>query len=319
MAEEMFSWLTDWTRPRSNQLAGLGAGFLSGNLGNAALYAAEGKKVDDAYATAQKEEAQRQEQLNQTIAFLQQTAPKYAEAVQAGVLTPGDAYKMYVADSQPQEASKPLEINGQLVDPTTYEVLGDFRTPEAPKAPTLPASYQEYLLAQQDPEYAKRLSSTSSKPPTDAQVRASSLAIQIKPDVELLLGKDGQAGVFDAMGNGWDQFYNGVDVFGAKPLTGAITSDFKEAANAVTNIAQTYLYITSGAAAPAEEVKKIANLVTPAPFDSEQVKAQKKQRLGQYVAAIEAAAQRETLDGYSGAPAAAQQTYTYNPATGELE
>jgi len=98
-------YLTDFTRPRSNTLLGLSAGLLSGNLANAPLYAMEGKKADDAYATAEKEKAAAAAQLNQTIEFLRQTAPKYAEAVQAGVLTPGDAYKMYVADSQPQAAA----------------------------------------------------------------------------------------------------------------------------------------------------------------------------------------------------------------------
>lgn len=34
---------------------------------------------------------------------------------------------------EPEPAPKPIEVNGQLVDPRTYEVLGDYRTPEAPK------------------------------------------------------------------------------------------------------------------------------------------------------------------------------------------
>lgn len=98
-------YLTDFTRPRSNTLLGLSAGLLSGDLSNAPLYAMEGKKVDDAYATAEKEKAASAAQLNQTIEFLRQTAPKYAEAVQAGVLSPGDAYKMYVNDQKPQAAA----------------------------------------------------------------------------------------------------------------------------------------------------------------------------------------------------------------------
>lgn len=39
-----------------------------------------------------------------------------------------------VADYRPPpDAPKPLEINGQLVDPTTGRVIGDYRTPETPK------------------------------------------------------------------------------------------------------------------------------------------------------------------------------------------
>ncbi len=64
--------ITEWTRPRSNTLLGLGAGFLSGDLGNVGRYAMEGQQLDNAYATQQKEEAQRQEQLNQTIEWLRQ-------------------------------------------------------------------------------------------------------------------------------------------------------------------------------------------------------------------------------------------------------
>jgi len=120
-------YLTDYTRPRSNTLLGLSAGLLSGNLANAPLYAMEGKKADDAYATAEKEKAAAAAQLNQTIEFLRQTAPKYAEAVQAGVLSPGDAYTMYVNDQKPQPGPQPIEINGQLVDPTTGQVIGDYR------------------------------------------------------------------------------------------------------------------------------------------------------------------------------------------------
>jgi hypothetical protein len=71
MANTGLGFITDWTRPRSNTLLGLGAGFLSGDLENIPKYAMEGKKSDDAYATSQKEEAQRQDQLNQTVKFLQ--------------------------------------------------------------------------------------------------------------------------------------------------------------------------------------------------------------------------------------------------------
>lgn len=115
MADNPFLAFQNWAAPRSNTLLGLGAGFLSGDLENIPKYAAEGKQADTAYATAKKEEAQRQDQLNQTVAFLQQTAPKYAEAVQAGVLSPGDAYKMYVADSQPKAGTDPYTLSpGQV-------------------------------------------------------------------------------------------------------------------------------------------------------------------------------------------------------------
>jgi hypothetical protein len=48
------------------------------------------------------------------------------------VLSP-DGTSMIADYRQPTEGSKPLEINGQLVDPTTGRVIGDYRTPETPK------------------------------------------------------------------------------------------------------------------------------------------------------------------------------------------
>lgn len=35
----------------------------------------------------------------------------------------------------PQERAKPIEVNGRLVDPETYEVIGDFSDPEKPATP----------------------------------------------------------------------------------------------------------------------------------------------------------------------------------------
>lgn len=45
----------------------------------------------------------------------------------------------------PVDPADPLTINNQIVDPESYEVLGDYRTP--PKAPTLTSNQKEYLAA----------------------------------------------------------------------------------------------------------------------------------------------------------------------------
>lgn len=66
-----------------------------------------------------------------------------------------------------QEPQKPIEVNGQLVDPTTYQVLGDFRTPASTNGPEPTAlmreleaaglkpgtpAYQEAILANNRPK-----------------------------------------------------------------------------------------------------------------------------------------------------------------------
>lgn len=68
---------------------------------------------------------------NRTLNFLRQNSPELAAAVESGALSGGDAYKLYYQKTREAEKPKsPIEVNGQLVDPTTYEVLGDFRTPK---------------------------------------------------------------------------------------------------------------------------------------------------------------------------------------------
>lgn len=61
---------------------------------------------------------------------------------------------------------------------------------------------------------------------------------------------------------------------------------FQRAKSAVETIAQSYLYSASGAAAPAEEVAKIVNSVTPVLGDKPPVVADKLARLQRLVAAI---------------------------------
>jgi hypothetical protein len=68
---------------------------------------------------------------NKTINFLRQNSPELAAAVESGALSGGDAYKLFYQQKLEAEKPKqPMVINGQLVDPATYEVLGDFRTPK---------------------------------------------------------------------------------------------------------------------------------------------------------------------------------------------
>jgi hypothetical protein len=69
------------------------------------------------------------------------TADEYTQAgqrmVQAG-LSPEQFHQYVIQKAQAElgmEPAGPMEINNQLVDPNTLEVLGDYRTPEAPNTP----------------------------------------------------------------------------------------------------------------------------------------------------------------------------------------
>lgn len=62
---------------RRNMLMGLGADLLSGNWGQGR--AMQGAQIDDAYATQQKAEAERQEQINQTTEWLRENYPQFAD------------------------------------------------------------------------------------------------------------------------------------------------------------------------------------------------------------------------------------------------
>lgn len=67
----------------------------------------------------------------QTMNFLRKNSPELAEAVASGALSGPAAFNLFYQKKLEAEKPKtPISINGQLVDPTTYEVVGDFRTPK---------------------------------------------------------------------------------------------------------------------------------------------------------------------------------------------
>lgn len=278
--------IQSWIDPRRQALLGLASGLVMGRdlgegLGLGFARAAEGKRSDDAYATAKKEEAERQRQLNDTISFLQNSHPDLAGMVEAG-LPLSEAWNEALRRGQPQQGVKPIEINGQLVDPETYEVLGDFRTPEAPKTPDYPTSYDEYQLAQQDPAYAASLNSSTSRPPTEGQRRNQQLATVVEPELKIVE-------------DNWDDLTDaGNQMIGANTMLGApgfaLTSEgYQQATAALKTIAQSYLYSVSGAAATDAETQKIVDSVTPKFGESEASANDKKRRIRVMVEAVKAA------------------------------
>lgn len=101
----------DWTRANSNWLGGLGAGIaggpdLSTGLSRGLQMAAQGQQQDDAFATAKKEEAARQEQLNKTMEWIRSNQPDLAGIAE---VDPNRAFELALERMQPQGQAKPTD------------------------------------------------------------------------------------------------------------------------------------------------------------------------------------------------------------------
>lgn len=313
----------------SNALIGLGSGLLSAptfseGLARGGQGYAEGAKTDDAFATSQKAEAERQRSLNSTIEFMRQKGyGDLVSAVEGGGLDMGTAWGEALRRSAPKTGEAFTlgagEVrygpNGEMIAQGPEKGMGDG-----------PASYQEFLLGQQNPAYAASLAAknAATSKPTDAQRRAGGLYSVVEPDAALLLG-DGtptNPGIFENLGDGGSQVWS-AGIGGVAPFRGLASQEYQKATDAVTNIAQSYLYATSGASAPQSEVDKITTLLTPQWGDSEGKKAEKKRRLATYVEAIRRSSETGQIvppvdDATSGVPAAGGN-FVFNPATGRLE
>lgn len=129
--------LAQWASGNNNFLTALGAGIASGpdlasGIG-AGLRAAPQAKMADMEAAQQREEKARQtQQQNATKALLMEKAPDLAQLLDTGIPM-GEVWGEYLRRQQPTGPVKPIEVNGQLIDPVTFEVLGDFRTPDTAK------------------------------------------------------------------------------------------------------------------------------------------------------------------------------------------
>lgn len=286
-----------WFEPRRNTITDGFAGMVgSGNDPRQALTGwtkgmLHGRDVDTENALIAKQEQEQQAaqqaetaKQNQTLEWLRTNAPEYADAVANGAMTAGDAWNATLKGQAAPEAVKPIEVNGQLVNPMTGEVVGDYRTPEVPKAAAPPTGYR-FGADGQALEFipggpADPASAAANKGDTEQSRRAKQLATVVNPQLGIALTN------FDALADTGNQAWNGVEVAGSRPFAGMTTPQFQQARNAVQTIAQSYLYSVSGAAAPTEEVNKLVESVTPKPFESPQSVADKKARLQSMVDAI---------------------------------
>jgi hypothetical protein len=106
----------DWLKNNSQGLTQAGIGLLTG------------RNPQEQFAMGAQGFMQGQQQ-NKTAQYIEQNFPELGQAVKAGVLSPADAFKM-ATEAKTKKA--PLQINGKLVDPETFEVIKDFSSPKGP-------------------------------------------------------------------------------------------------------------------------------------------------------------------------------------------
>lgn len=259
--------------------AGLGQGKTFGQgLGNAALYAQAGGLQDDIARKDLEAEAKATEQTNATRSWLEQQGytdlVPLVDAGQAG-LAYGEALKRMQPGYGQEAAIKPIEINGQLVDPTTGKVMGDYRDPQSGMG-AAPSGYQWNPDGTQAYIPGGPADPSTPAKTTEATRRNQQLASVIQPELA-------------AVEQNWAELASGQNQAGnmVPGIGNALTSPgYQQASNSLATIAQSYLYSVSGAAATDAEVRKIVDSVTPKPFESQQSINDKLARIRQMAAAV---------------------------------
>lgn len=168
---------TDYLGSHSYELLGLASGLLGGSdlgqgLSAGFANAANGRQIDQQAADKRASDAETKRQQNATLDWLKSKGYDDLVAAANSGLPISDVWQAGLARAKGPAPSKPIVINGQLVDPDTYQVVGDYRTPatSAPNAPKLGVDEQW------DPHYGGGWAHLKSMPipgskldPTNAQ------------------------------------------------------------------------------------------------------------------------------------------------------
>jgi hypothetical protein len=101
----------DFLRNNSEALGAMSAGLLSGRTGPEQF--GMGMQGFSQVRGAAKEKAEEKRKKNATIEWLRQNAPEYADAVDQGVLSAGDAYKMKLQAQTPKQY-EPMSTVGKI-------------------------------------------------------------------------------------------------------------------------------------------------------------------------------------------------------------
>jgi hypothetical protein len=277
-----------WSNPgfkkfASEALQDFGYGLSnSTNLGNAFGAATNRMQQMEPYraeiAQQEEEEAKLAEQGNVTRSWLEhQGFTDLVPLVDAGKaeFAFGEALKRMQPGYGQAEAVRPIEVNGQLVNPMTGEVLGDYRDPQSGFG-NAPSGYQWNQDGTQSFIPGGPADPSTQAKTTEAQRRNQQLASVIQPELA-------------AVEQNWSELSSGTNQAGGMvPGVGnALTSSgYQQASNSLATIAQSYLYSVSGAAATDAEVRKIVDSVTPKPFESQQSIDAKLARIRQMADAV---------------------------------
>lgn len=275
---------TQFVGDNRRALMGFGAGLASGKnpqqgLAYGLQMAGQGSESDEQRGMLEKQEAERQAQINQTAQWLQsQGFDDLVPLVEMGQgdVAFGEAMKRMQPGYGQAEPVKPIEVNGQLVNPMTGEVIGDYRDPQA-GMPAAPSGYQWTPDGTQTYIPGGPADPATQAKTTEAQRRNQQLASVIQPELATVEAN------WEELASGGNQAANAVP-FGAG--FGMTSPGYQQATNSLATIAQSYLYSVSGAAAPAEEVQKLVDSVTPKPFESPQSIEAKKSRIRQMADAV---------------------------------
>lgn len=112
-----FDGFTPFVRNNSDALLNAGLGLLSG------------RNPQEQFAMGAQGFVQGRK-ANKTAEWVAQNAPpEIAQALEAGVISPAEAFQ---AMTQAKTKKAPLQINGKLVDPDTYQVIADFSDKKGP-------------------------------------------------------------------------------------------------------------------------------------------------------------------------------------------
>jgi hypothetical protein len=146
--------VSDWVAPRRNAMLGLASGLLASpdfSTGMSVGFdrAAQGRQQDDAYATQQKAEAERQKQIADAAAlkdkyanfFMEQNRPDIAQGIADGIVEPGAAYMDFITPKDPTKMEF-RDVNGDIIGLDPYAGTSQVVYDGQPPAPAAPSGYR---------------------------------------------------------------------------------------------------------------------------------------------------------------------------------
>lgn len=253
---------------RRNALAGLGAGLLNGQPG-AGVQA--GLQADDAYATQQKAEAERQKAIADQQAlrakyadfFTQQGRADIAQGIADGALDYKDEYIKHITPKGPIKASE----GDVFLDPVTYEQVGGVPKPTSAIQEYNFAKSQGYQGTFQQYETDMKKAGATNIDFNANQGNAAAYADRMATANQIISNPAIESAMMDMTKQGLSQI----------PLAGnfMVGPEFQQAEQAKRDFINAILRRESGATIQPSEFDSANKQYFPQPGDSPEVLAQK--------------------------------------------